>query len=189
MSTGTPPPPSTIIVIVQAFTKFEAEDGGEGFQWNMGDDLRIEVSPTLAFRDFALKVKEIKGIPLIRMRFQLRSGEIKESKWERTLRQVGIYDKGKVRLEPTTPFCWQWEPIEYYWQKTVEALVENCDPKLGCSFAHLKEKVPLPPTMKSVKLVSFIRKYPDIFQIEVNTSSTDTMWVHINKDYDLPTWV
>jgi hypothetical protein len=155
----------------------------------MGDDLRIEVSPTLTFRDFALKVKEIKGIPLIRMRYSLRSGEIKESKWERSLRQVGIYDKGKVRLEPTSPFCWQWEPIEYYWQKTVEALVENCDSKLGSSFTHLKEKVPLPPTMKSVKLMSFIRKYPDIFQCEVSTSSTDSIWIHINKDYDLPTWV
>jgi len=44
----------------------------------MGDDLRLEVSPTLTFRDLALKVKEVKDIPLIRMRYSLRSGEIKE---------------------------------------------------------------------------------------------------------------
>jgi len=97
------------------------------------------------------------------------------------------------------PLCWQWELLEYYWRKTVEgetcaaipflcscvpnpndvssprfawfpaALVENCDPKLGCSYTHLKAKVPLPPPMRTVKLMSFMRKYPDIFKMEFNT--------------------
>lgn len=102
---------------------------------------------------------------------------------------MGIYNKGTVKLEPTTPLCWQWEKIEYYWEKTVKALVENIDPQDGCNISHLFRNVSLPPPMYAVDFTTFMRKYPDIFHMERNTTGNDNIHVTLNKAYSLPTWV
>ena len=160
------------------------------FSSQMGEDLLLEVNPQIRFLDLANKIKDVKDIPLSRMRFLLPPArEVKKEKWEKNLRQVGVYNNGTLKLEPTTPCCWQWEPIEYYWSQTVAKLVEAIDPKEGTAYGDLVEAVPLPPPMTGTKLAAFMRKYPDIFHLETRTRSSDDMWVKINAERELPTWV
>jgi hypothetical protein len=188
-----PPPPSSITVKVKAVTKDPHHpDYPENPEWIMGDILELTIDPAAKFKDLALMIKEIKGIPLVRMNFVLPPARsIQREKWEKTLRQVGVYNKGTLRLEPTMDGGWEWEKIEYYWGKVIEDLEANIDPKEGTSFDELNAKVELPPTMRGTKLQDFIRKYPDKFHMEVNTSGKNDMWVKIQKKGDraLPTWV
>ena len=151
---------------------------------------QLEINPQIRFLDLANKIKEIKNIPLSRMKFLLPPArEVKKEKWEKNLRQVGVYNNGTLRLEPTTHCCWQWEPIEYYWSQTVEKLLEMIDVKEGTAYADLVKAVPLPPPMRDTKLAAFMRKYPDVFHMEVRTRGTDDIWVKINGERELPTWV
>ena len=79
-----PAPPTTITVKVRAVTLDK-----DGEEWIMGDDLLLTVSPTLTFRDFAMRVKDEKDIPLRRMKYSLPPArDIPESKWGKNLRQV-----------------------------------------------------------------------------------------------------
>ena len=42
-------------------------------------------------------------------------------RWDKSLRQSGVYNNGVVRLHPTSPAAWEWEPLPYYW-----GLVSKC---------------------------------------------------------------
>jgi hypothetical protein len=151
----------TIDVKVRAILKVpDPEKPGEEMDWVMGEDLKLTINPKVAFRELAERVRDAKGVPLSRMHYSLPPArQIPNSKWDKNLRMVGIYNNGTVRLEPTTPECsWQWEPIEYHWANLVEAVRLAVDPKDGTHLTELQKNVPLPPPMKGVSLGSFLRK-------------------------------
>ena len=142
-------------------------------------------------------VRVEKGIPLSRMEYCLPPARaIPESKWDKGLRVVGVHNNGLVKLCPTTAGCWEWEKIEYYWEETVKAVLEAVDPKDGTWLGEVREKVVMPEPMKKVNLAAFLRKYPDVFRMEVNTSGElDDILVRLNgtgkgeaKEYEMPSW-
>mgnify|MGYP006102717149 CR=1 FL=1 len=83
----------------------------------------------------------------------------------------------------------QWEDIEYYVKQVIGWLLEKIDPLYGTSLQKLKEEVKMPRSMRRVKMITFLRKYPDIFQVELNTTGYEQALVKINKTYDMPTWI
>ena len=119
-----------IDVKVRAVTLYpDPLDPSEEIEWVMGDDLRLTVNPAITFAELAAKVREIKGIPLARMEYSLPpSRKIPKNKWDKNLRAVGIYNNGTVKLQPTTPFCWEWEAIEYV-QAQAYASASVCERK------------------------------------------------------------
>ena len=94
-----------------------------------------------------------------------------------------------MQLNPTTPLCWTWEKKEYYWKVLLDLLIENVDPNDGSKLSQLQEKVKIPPPMSGTKHISFLRKYPDVFHVETDTSESGDAIVKVNKNYDLPSWV
>jgi len=164
--------------------KIRAFDG----DYQMGDDLKLTLPPETTIHELAEKVKEIKGIPISRMLFVLPPNrELK--KWEKNLRQSGVYNNGVVRLHPTRENIWEWEKIEYYWNQVIERTMELIDPKDGTALTELVQKVEMPRSMRRVSLVQFLRKYPDIFQIEMDTTSHQQAIVYLNKKkMAMPTW-
>jgi hypothetical protein len=138
-------------------------------------------------------VKTVKNIPLSRMVYMLPPARgIPNNKWNKNLSFVGVYNNGTVKLEPTTAFCWEWEPIEYYWAKLVEEVKNAVDPKDGTPLSVLKETIFVPPSMKNTDLGVFLRKYPESFQLEVNTcGAVSDIMVKLNGangEYSMPTW-
>ncbi|GMH80642.1 hypothetical protein TL16_g08631 [Triparma laevis f. inornata] len=119
-----PPPPSSITVKIKAYTKDPYHpDYPENEEWIMGDILEIQIDPSAKFVELVKQIRDVKGIPLIRMKFILPPARsIANEKWDKTLRQVGVYNNGTLRVEPTMDYGWEWEKIEYYWGKIIESL-------------------------------------------------------------------
>jgi len=159
--------------------------------WEMGPTLKLTLEKTLTVNDLVQKIKEIKGIPISRMNLFLPPARVVDrKKWDNSLMQNSIYDKGNLIIRPSTKGCWMWEPIEYYWERTLEDIASKVDAEDGTSLETLEQKVVFPYPMKrsGVVLSDFMRKYPEVFQMEVNTRGEREIHCRLNEGYKLPTW-
>eukprot|EP00615_Pteridomonas_danica_P007378 CAMPEP_0114353352 /NCGR_PEP_ID=MMETSP0101-20121206/18602_1 /TAXON_ID=38822 ORGANISM="Pteridomonas danica, Strain PT" /NCGR_SAMPLE_ID=MMETSP0101 /ASSEMBLY_ACC=CAM_ASM_000211 /LENGTH=204 /DNA_ID=CAMNT_0001494151 /DNA_START=10 /DNA_END=621 /DNA_ORIENTATION=- len=137
--------------------------------WSMGDPLELEVDTTNRM-DFLFKlIAKQKKIP--KSRFVLKFPPSIELRWDKglvgnkapwSIRRCGIYQGLNIIIEPSFPLAWLWEPIQYYedsyMDECVEVIKGNPD--------------------------EFLRKYPEIFQMEINqnnNSGAGLVIVRLNK--------
>ncbi len=158
----------------------------------MGPDVPLSLPSSTPLLDVAQLLKETKGVPLSRMAFTTGAGAgklIPRDKWDKSLRQNAVYDKGVLRLSPTTDGVWMWEPISYYQEVLLNDIRGKVDPEHGSRLADLEKSVTVPLPLRDVKVKDFIRKYPDVFSCEVDTKASDERIVKLNeKQHNLPTW-
>lgn len=163
--------------------------------WVMGDDIDILMKSNETIRELANEISNEKGISPKRMSFLISPRRvISPDKWELSLSKNGIYDGTKMTIQPTFPGCWQWESRIYYVKQTLDKLIEVVeqrgleDDDFRVTLDELSKNVLFPPPMKRDKLLPFIRQYPEIFHVEMDTV-LGTTYVTINKDGKLPVWL
>ena len=162
----------------------------------MGEDLELILKPTQRVREIAAMIQKKKHISPRRMSFFVPPRRsIPVEKWDKTIASCGLYDGTKINLHPTFPGCWQWEPQEYYIKKTLDKIINvikeeedsNDHEEIGILLEKIDKKVQFPPPLIREELLSFIRQYPEIFYVEVDTKVDETR-VAINTDGKLPLW-
>lgn len=162
----------------------------------MGDDMELTLKPSQTIRELAIIINNKKGISPRRMSFVVPPKRlIPVEKWGKSISSCGIYSGTKIKLHPTFPGCWRWESQEYYVKQSLDNIMnvikeENSrdTDEEGVLLEVIDEKVTFPPTLKREELLSFIRQYPEIFYVEVNTSLEETR-VNLNTAGKLPIWL
>mmetsp|Transcript_51776 Transcript_51776/g.66314 ORF Transcript_51776/g.66314 Transcript_51776/m.66314 type:complete len:258 (+) Transcript_51776:77-850(+) len=160
--------------------------------WSMGDPLELEVDTTNRM-DFLFKlIAKQKKIP--KSRFVLKFPPSIELRWDKglvgnkapwSIRRCGIYQGLNIIIEPSFPLAWLWEPIQYYedsyMDECVEVIKGNPDEQLSLQEIALSTFKP-PPLFMTLRC--FLRKYPEIFQMEINqnnNSGAGLVIVRLNK--------
>mmetsp|Transcript_3684 Transcript_3684/g.6831 ORF Transcript_3684/g.6831 Transcript_3684/m.6831 type:complete len:248 (+) Transcript_3684:287-1030(+) len=174
---------STLHVSVYAYIK----------KWCMGEPLHMTFDiETATIKTISEHISQIKNkIDQSTMNFFISSTDrhIPREKWDLNLRENGIYDQAVLRLEPISEDVeWEWHDMEYYVTLFLSQVTEALPLEVGMPLDKLKEAAPLPPPMaKKYAYLPFLRKYPDLFYIEVNTKVS---YVHVERNIHkkVPMW-
>lgn len=148
-------------------------------EWKMGRDVMIEVDTTCRMDALFKQISEMKNIQ--KNRFLLRIPPEEELLWEQgnvsgkaewSVRRCGIYDGLRITVEPVFPLAWLWESPQYYedlyMDSIAEAIQKSETGKMTLQEIALATSKP-PPIFMTLR--SFLRKYPEVFQLEVNQNN------------------
>ena len=150
--------------------------------------------------EFFRRISTMKKIPKSRIvmqvppskEFRWENGEIDE-KADWSLARIGIYNKILVTLVPSFPLAWLWEDPQWYEDFYMDLIVEELKKDQrgksqglygqGLYLQELAERTTKPPPIK-MTLRAFVRKYPEIFQVERNSnhgSASGLFRVRLNR--------
>lgn len=163
--------------------------------WSMGNVLELEIDTTERLDNLFKLISKIKKIP--KNRFVLKYPPSNILKWDKgsignkapwSIRRCGIYGGLSIIIEPSFPLAWLWEPMQYYedcyMDECVEAIKGHPEKKLLLQEIALTTTKP-PPLFMTLR--SFLRKYPEIFQMEINpnnNSGAGLVTVRLNQPQD-----
>jgi len=161
-------------------------------EWKMGHDLEIEIDTTDRMDALFDLISKKKNIP--KNRILLRVPPDEELLWDKgsvggksewSVRRCGIYDGLRITVEPVFPLAWLWESAQYYEDFYMDSIVESIQSsetgKLTLQEIALATSKP-PPIFMTLR--SFLRKYPEVFQMEVNQNSNSgagLVYVRLNS--------
>mmetsp|Transcript_49856 Transcript_49856/g.59973 ORF Transcript_49856/g.59973 Transcript_49856/m.59973 type:complete len:187 (+) Transcript_49856:192-752(+) len=165
--------------------------------WKMGNDLNLCVSPEISWEELGSIIRKHKQcIHPSRMTFILPPARpIAKEQWKMCLRQSGVYDESMITLEPTLSGVWLWHPIDYYRKEFLDGIIKLVKARSapveiyggGVPVKSIRKYVALPPPLRREDYLPFIRQYPEIFLVEVNTVTKKTI-VRMNTNLELPVW-
>ena len=181
--------------------RIEAVDNG----WIMGDELKLTMQANDSLFDIARAIHKLKGISTHRMTFVIHPKRIIPiEKWNDCICSFGICSGSKINLKPTFSGCWQWERQQYYIDQTLIKIIELIrgkrvlrdeeltgdinDISLSFTLEKIQQAISFPPPMKSENMLLFIRQYPEIFHVEIDTKLNEVN-VTLNKNNELPVWL
>lgn len=154
-------------------------------EWIMGDDLVLEVNAKeMTLVEFFYLISETKKIPKSRFRlvvssirsFEFRRGVVYDNsnndRGDWTVKRAGIHSKLILIVQPIFPLAWLWHDIEWYEDNYIdyirEAIISSSNQKLTLQQIAKTTKKP-PPIFSSLRC--FLRRFPDIFYMEVNQNN------------------
>jgi len=162
--------------------------------WKMGRDVPMEIDTTLRLDAFFRLIANKKSIPKTRFVVKLPASSAgaanipdvernpqKQFEWENgkvggkadwTVRRCGIFNAIVVVVEPSFPLAWLWEEQQWYedvYMDLVAGAIRSSDDK-RLTLQELALQVAKPPPLY-MTLRTFLRKYPEVFHLEVNQNS------------------
>lgn len=157
--------------------------------WVMGEDYPVQIPLDMTVVNLYKFIEEKKGISRHRQQLRLTHNEklIPKEREIWAIRRHGISNGTVVKLEPTRPGAWLWNPLNYYTQKLLDEVLHTLvHVKCPMVIEELETHVKCPPPINT-SLRTFLREHPDSIRLRSDVSS-NKVWVYLAEGFQLPTF-
>lgn len=167
------------------------------YGWVMGDDWQVRVAVDSSIPDLKHMISRERQIPFCRILIRMPDGKYQDKKREKwTLRRNQITDGSIIQVEPTIRGAWTWNTPKWYRDnliRDINALLDAATNGIAENHRLTTEELMnaglfVPPPLGDITLRTFIRSYPEHFQMHCDMTS-GLYWVkRTNELYTLPTF-